>query len=245
MSEDNGQKGLMWLSPQFNLAAQPTAVYMPRLKIETAQGWEMEDPISVMYGERVIYLDGQVEDGMANAIVAQIMHLDSINSKDITLVINSPGGVVTAGLAIYDAMNDADSDISTVCTGQACSMGAFLLSAGEPGKRVVMPSARVMIHQPSGGAQGQVTDIEIHYREIQGMKDKLNKAMGGHCDMTGKEMENSTERDNFMSAEEAVAFGLADSVKTPKARAAFIPRAEMAARAAKAAKVATPKPVVN
>jgi ATP-dependent Clp protease protease subunit len=224
---------LVWMKGQlyssFNQAAMggmmqqqmpATQAYMPQLKIKTANGLEMQDPISALYQDRTVFLNGQVEDNMAQVIVAQLLQLDAANpGKDITLLINSPGGVVTAGMAIYDTMNDITSDVSTVCMGQAASMGAFLLSAGAPGKRIALPSARVMIHQPSGGFQGQATDFKIHYDEIQRMKDELNGLMGKHCGKSQQELEDSTERDNFMSSQEAADFGLIDKVRLPKAAA--------------------------
>jgi ATP-dependent Clp protease protease subunit len=228
---------LVWMKGQlyssFNQAAMggmmqqqmpATQAYMPQIRVETANGVRMEDPISALYDNRTIFLNGQVEDNMAQVIVAQLLQLDATpvkgdKSTDITLLINSPGGVVTAGMAIYDTMNDISCDVSTLCMGQAASMGAFLLSAGAPGKRIALPSARVMIHQPSGGFQGQATDFKIHYDEIQRMKDELNGLMGKHCGKSRQELQDNTERDNFMSSQEAADFGLIDKVRHPKAAA--------------------------
>lgn len=163
--------------------------------------------------DRIVFISGEVEDQMANAICAQLLFLQSQDSKKpIHCYINSPGGVVTAGLAIYDTMRYISCPVYTYCMGQAASMGAFLLAAGEKGKRFSLPNARIMIHQPSGGAQGKISDIEISYKESQRLKDMLNKMLAENCGKTLKEMEKATDRDNFMSAEEAQKFGLIDKV---------------------------------
>lgn len=163
--------------------------------------------------ERVIFLTGQVEDHMANLIVAQLLFLESENpEKDIYIYINSPGGSVTAGLSIYDTMRYIKPDIATVCVGQAASMGAFLLSGGTKGKRYCLPNARVMIHQPLGGFQGQATDFEIHAREILGIKEKLNRLMAEHTGKSYEEIVNDTERDRFLSAQQALDYGLIDTI---------------------------------
>lgn len=184
---------------------------------QTAKGERSFDIYSRLLKERVIFLTGQVEDHMANLIVAQLLFLESENpEKDIYIYINSPGGSVTAGLAIYDTMRYIKCDIATVCVGQAASMGAFLLSGGTNGKRYVLPNARVMIHQPLGGFQGQATDFEIHAREILTIKEKLNRLMAEHCGKTLEEVVRDTERDNFLSAQQAVDYGLVDQILTKR-----------------------------
>ena len=166
-----------------------------------------------MLKERVIFLTGPVEDDAANLIVAQMLYLESENpEKDIHLYINSPGGIVTAGLAIYDTMQFIKPDVSTVCIGQAASMGAVLLAAGEEGKRYCLPHTRVMIHQPNGGFRGQATDIEIHAKEILAVRERLNSILVKHTGQTMKKIKTDTDRDYFMSAEETVTYGLADHV---------------------------------
>ncbi|ALZ75118.1 ATP-dependent Clp endopeptidase proteolytic subunit ClpP [Rheinheimera sp. F8] len=184
---------------------------------QTAKGERSFDIYSRLLKERVIFLTGQVEDHMANLIVAQLLFLESENpEKDIYIYINSPGGSVTAGLAIYDTMRYIKCDIATVCVGQAASMGAFLLSGGTKGKRYALPNARVMIHQPLGGFQGQATDFEIHAREILTIKEKLNRLMAEHCGKTLEEVVRDTERDNFLSAQQAVDYGLVDQILTKR-----------------------------
>ena len=179
---------------------------------QTAKGERSFDIYSRLLKERVIFLTGQVEDHMANLIVAQLLFLESENpEKDIYIYINSPGGSVTAGLAIYDTMRYIKCDIATVCVGQAASMGAFLLSGGTKGKRYCLPNARVMIHQPLGGFQGQATDFEIHAREILTIKEKLNRLMAEHTGKTYEEIISGTERDNFLSAQQALDYGLVDN----------------------------------
>lgn len=180
---------------------------------QTAKGERSFDIYSRLLKERVIFLTGQVEDHMANLIVAQLLFLESENpEKDIYIYINSPGGSVTAGLAIYDTMRYIKCDIATVCVGQAASMGAFLLSGGTKGKRYVLPNARVMIHQPLGGFQGQATDFEIHAKEILTIKEKLNRLMAEHTGKSYEDVVRDTERDNFLSAQQAVDYGLVDQV---------------------------------
>ena len=184
---------------------------------QTAKGERSFDIYSRLLKERVIFLTGQVEDHMANLIVAQLLFLESENpEKDIYLYINSPGGSVTAGMAIYDTLKFIKPDVSTVCMGMAASMGAFLLSGGTKGKRYVLPNARVMIHQPLGGFQGQATDFEIHAREILTIKEKLNRLMAEHCGKTLEEVVRDTERDNFLSAQQAVDYGLVDQILTKR-----------------------------
>ncbi len=182
---------------------------------QTAKGERSYDIYSRLLKERIIFLTGQVEDNMANLILAQMLFLESENpEKDIYLYINSPGGSVTAGMAIYDTMNFIKPDVSTICVGQAASMGAFLLSGGAKGKRFCLPNSRVMIHQPLGGFQGQASDFEIHAREILSIKDKLNRLMAEHTGQPLDVVSRDTDRDNFMTANEAVEYGLVDSVFT-------------------------------
>ena len=163
--------------------------------------------------DRIVFISGEVEDGMANAICAQLLFLQAQDpNKQINVYINSPGGVVTAGLAIYDTMKFISCPIATYCMGQAASMGAFLLAAGDKGKRYALPHARIMIHQPSGSTNGKISDIEISYKESQRLKDMLNQILAENCGKTLKDMEKATDRDNFMSPEEAKKFGLIDKV---------------------------------
>ena len=180
---------------------------------QTARGERSFDIYSRLLKERVIFLVGQVEDYMANLVVAQLLFLEAENpDKDIHLYINSPGGSVTAGMSIYDTMQFIKPDVSTMCIGQACSMGAFLLNAGAKGKRYCLPNARVMIHQPSGGAQGQASDIHIQAQEILKIRSRLNELMAQHSGQPVEKIAQDTERDNFMSAEQAKDYGLVDAV---------------------------------
>lgn len=186
---------------------------VPMVVEQTSRGERAYDIYSRLLKERVIFLVGQVEDHMANLIVAQMLFLESENpEKDIHLYINSPGGSVTAGMAIYDTMRFIKPDVSTMCLGQAASMGSFLLAAGAKGKRFALPNSRVMIHQPLGGFQGQASDFEIHAREILFIKDKLNKALAENTGQPLDIIERDTDRDNFMSAEKAKEYGLIDQV---------------------------------
>lgn len=186
---------------------------VPMVIEQTARGERSFDIYSRLLKERVIFLVGQVEDHMANLVVAQLLFLESENpDKDIHLYINSPGGSVTAGMSIYDTMQFIKPDVSTLCIGQACSMGALLLTGGAKGKRHCLPHSRMMIHQPLGGYQGQASDIEIHTREILTIRDKLNKIMAEHTGRDIKEVAKDTDRDNFMDGKEAVEYGLIDSV---------------------------------
>lgn len=189
------------------------ASLVPIVVEQTARGERSYDIYSRLLKERVIFLVGQVEDHMANLVVAQLLFLESENpDKDIHLYINSPGGSVTAGMSIYDTMQFIKPDVSTMCIGQAASMGALLLSGGEKGKRFALPHSRMMIHQPSGGAQGQASDIHIQAQEILNVRERLNKVLAHH---TGQDIDiiaRDTDRDNFMNAEEAVDYGLVDSV---------------------------------
>lgn len=186
---------------------------VPMVVEQTARGERSYDIYSRLLKERVIFIVGQVEDHMANLVVAQMLFLESENpDKDIHLYINSPGGSVTAGMSIYDTMQFIKPNVSTMCIGQACSMGAFLLNAGAEGKRFCLPNSRVMIHQPSGGAQGQATDIQIQANNIQETKDRLNRIMAKHSGQSIEQIAQDTERDNFMSADEALKYGLIDKV---------------------------------
>ncbi len=187
--------------------------YVPIVIEKTGRGERSYDIYSRLLKDRIIMLNGEVHDGMASTIVAQLLFLEAEDpDKDIYLYINSPGGVITAGMAMYDTMNYIKPDVSTICIGQAASMGAFLLSAGAKGKRFALPNARIMIHQPSGGAQGQSTDIQIQAREIQRMKDSLNALIAEQTGQSVEKVEADTERDNFMSAKEAMDYGLVDKV---------------------------------
>ncbi|MEA3405638.1 MAG: ATP-dependent Clp endopeptidase proteolytic subunit ClpP [Pseudomonadota bacterium] len=190
---------------------------VPMVIEQTSRGERSYDIYSRLLKERVIFLVGQVEDHMANLIVAQLLFLESENpDKDIHLYINSPGGSVTAGMAIYDTMRFIKPNVSTMCIGQAASMGSFLLSAGAKGKRFALPNSRVMIHQPLGGFQGQASDIQIHAQEIMKIKNTLNQALADHTGQDIKTIEQDTDRDNFMSAQEACDYGLVDQVLTER-----------------------------
>lgn len=186
---------------------------VPMVVEQSARGERSYDIYSRLLKENVIFLVGQIEDHMANLIVAQLLFLESENpDKDISLYINSPGGSVTAGMAIYDTMQFIKPDVSTMCIGQAASMGALLLTAGAKGKRFCLPNSRMMIHQPLGGFQGQASDIEIHAREILEMKQRLNDIMAYHTGQPLDVVEKDTDRDNFMKADDAVSYGLVDKV---------------------------------
>ena len=189
------------------------ASLVPMVVEQTSRGERAYDIYSRLLKERVIFLVGPVEEHMANLVVAQLLFLESENpDKEIYLYINSPGGSVTAGMAIYDTMQFIKPDVSTVCLGQAASMGAFLLAGGAKGKRYCLPNARVMIHQPLGGFQGQASDFEIHAREILKIRDRLNRILADHTGQPIEKVAQDTDRDNFMSAEEAVNYGLVDAV---------------------------------
>lgn len=186
---------------------------VPMVIEQTARGERSYDIYSRLLKERIIFLLGEVEDHMANLVVAQLLFLESENpEKDISLYINSPGGVVTAGLAIYDTMQFIKPDVSTLCIGQAASAAALLLCAGADGKRYCLPNSRVMIHQPLGGYRGQATDIEIHARETLAIRERLNNIMAKHTKKTSDQIMRDTERDNFMSAEQSAEYGLIDKV---------------------------------
>ena len=187
--------------------------YVPVVVEQTGKGERSYDIYSRLLKDRIVMLSGEVNDAVAATIVAQLLFLEADDpSKDIFLYINSPGGVVTAGLSMFDTMNYIKPDVCTICIGQAASMGAFLLAAGAKGKRYSLPNSRIMIHQPSGGAQGQSTDIQIQAAEIQRLKDSLNQHLANATGQDVKKVEADTERDNFMSAVEAMKYGLVDKV---------------------------------
>lgn len=197
--------------------SEPRAALVPIVVEQTARGERSYDIYSRLLKDRIIFMTGQVEDYMANLIVAQMLFLESENpDKDIHLYINSPGGSVTAGLSIYDTMQFIKPDVSTMCIGQAASMGAMLLAGGAKGKRLALPHSRIMIHQPSGGAQGQASDIEIQANEIIKIRQKLNVLLANHTGQEVDKIAKDTERDNFMNAEEALQYGLVDKVFTPR-----------------------------
>ncbi|WP_345492511.1 ATP-dependent Clp endopeptidase proteolytic subunit ClpP [Orbus sasakiae] len=186
---------------------------VPMVVEQNSRGERAYDIYSRLLKERIIFMTGQVEDHMANLIVAQMLFLEAENpEKDIYLYINSPGGVITAGMSIYDTMQFIKPDVSTICLGQACSMGAFLLTAGAKGKRYCLPNARVMIHQPLGGFQGQASDIQIHAKEVLKVKNRMNELMALHTGQPLDVIEKDTDRDNFMSAQQAVDYGLVDAI---------------------------------
>jgi ATP-dependent Clp protease protease subunit len=193
---------------------EPSAQHLVPMVVEqTARGERAYDIYSRLLKERVVFIVGPIDDHVANLVVAQLLFLESESpDKDIHLYINSPGGIVTAGLAIYDTMQFIKSDVSTICVGQAASMGAFLLAAGAKGKRFSLPNSRIMIHQPLGGFQGQATDIEIHAREILDLKAKLNAMLAKHTGQPLERVAADTERDKFLGAEDAKAYGLVDAV---------------------------------
>jgi ATP-dependent Clp protease, protease subunit len=191
--------------------------YIPYVIEKTGRGERSYDIYSRLLKDRIIMLSGEVHDGVASSIVAQLLFLEAEDpTKDIYFYINSPGGVITSGMAIYDTMNYIRPDVCTICIGQAASMGAFLLSSGTKGKRYALPHARIMIHQPLGGAQGQATDIEIQAKEILRMKAELNEILAKNCGQTVKKLEKDTDRDNFMSAAEGVEYGIIDEVLIQK-----------------------------
>ena len=186
---------------------------VPMVVEQTSRGERAYDIYSRLLKERVIFLVGPIDDYVANVIVAQMLFLEAENpEKDISLYINSPGGIVTSGMAIYDTMQFIKPDVSTICIGQAASMGSFLLAAGAKGKRYILPSARVMIHQPLGGYQGQASDIEIHTREILTLRDRLNSVLAKHTGQPIERIAKDTDRDNFMDSEAAKAYGIVDAV---------------------------------
>lgn len=189
--------------------------YVPMVVEQSGQGERAYDIYSRLLKDRIIFLGGEVEDNMANTIVAQMLFLEAEDpDKDIYLYINSPGGVVTAGMAIYDTMQYIKPDVATICIGQAASMGSLLLTAGAKGKRFALPNARIMIHQPLGGARGQSTDVQIQAKELLRTRHMLNEILSERTGKSMEQVENDTERDNFMSASEAVEYGLIDKVIT-------------------------------
>jgi len=207
---DNFDEMKSRFNPQSNL--------VPMVVEQSSRGERAYDIYSRLLKERVIFVVGQIEDHMANLIVAQLLFLESENpDKDISLYINSPGGVVSAGLAIYDTMQFIKPDVSTLCIGQAASMGAILLAGGAAGKRFGLNHSRVMIHQPLGGFQGQASDFEIHAKEILATRSRLNKLLAAHCGKDESEVAKDTDRDNFMSAEESMEYGLIDKVLNARA----------------------------
>lgn len=196
---------------------EPMMNLVPMVVEQSARGERAYDIYSRLLKERVIFIVGPVEDHMANLVVAQILFLESENpDKDISIYINSPGGSVTAGMAIYDTMQFTKPDISTLCIGQAASMGALLLTGGTSGKRYALPHSRMMIHQPLGGFQGQASDIDIHAKEILNIREKLNHVLANHTGQSIDTIANDTERDNFMDSDEAVKYGLIDKVLTSR-----------------------------
>ena len=190
---------------------------IPMVLEQTARGERSYDIYSRLLKERIIFIVGPIDDNVANLVVAQLLHAESENAdKDVQLYINSPGGSVTAGLAIYDTMQFINCDVSTMCIGQAASMGALLLAGGAQGKRYCLPNSRVMIHQPSGGSQGQASDIEIQAKEILYLRGRLNEIMALHTGQTIEQIAIDTERDNFMTAAQAATYGLIDKVQEPR-----------------------------
>ncbi|HKR90824.1 ATP-dependent Clp endopeptidase proteolytic subunit ClpP [Novosphingobium sp.] len=209
-----GASGASVFGNQGKFTTDPvTGALVPMVVEQTSRGERSFDIYSRLLRERIIFVTGPVEDYMASLIVAQLLFLESENpSKDISMYINSPGGVVTAGMAIHDTMQYIKPRVSTVCIGQAASMGSFLLAAGEPGMRIALPNARIMVHQPSGGAQGMASDIEIQAREILRMRKRLNDMYVKYTGKSLDEIEKAMDRDTFLEAEEALAFGLVDKV---------------------------------
>ena len=196
---------------------------IPMVVEQTARGERSYDIYSRLLKERIIFVVGPIDDNVANLVVAQMLFLESENAdKDVQLYINSPGGSVTAGLAIYDTMQFINSDVSTMCIGQAASMGAFLLAGGAKGKRYCLPNSRVMIHQPSGGSQGQASDIEIQAKEILFLRERMNAIMAHHTGKTAEQLAKDTERDNFMTASDALDYGIIDKVQEPRANLAAV-----------------------
>jgi ATP-dependent Clp protease protease subunit len=215
MKDKYSSADLTSMAPDY-LAIQANLV--PMVVEQSARGERAYDIYSRLLKERVIFVVGPIEDHMANLIVAQLLFLESENpDKDISLYINSPGGSVTAGLAIYDTMQFIKPDVSTLCTGQAASMGAILLAGGNAGKRYGLPHSRVMIHQPLGGFQGQASDFEIHAKEILAVRGRLNRLLASHTGKKESVIDRDTERDNFMSAEQSVEYGIIDKVLTSRA----------------------------
>ncbi|MEC8633971.1 MAG: ATP-dependent Clp endopeptidase proteolytic subunit ClpP [Pseudomonadota bacterium] len=205
------------MSYSYETGSEKALGLVPMVIEQTSRGERSFDIYSRLLKERVVFIVGPIEDQMANLVVAQLLFLESENpDKDLHLYINSPGGSVTAGLSIYDTMQFIKPEVSTMCVGQAASMGAFLLSGGAKGKRLILPNARTMIHQPSGGAQGQASDIEIQAKEILFLRERLNRMLSEHTGQPMDVIERDTERDRFMSAEQSVEYGLVDQVITSR-----------------------------
>jgi len=222
MSDFNGRAGI---ASTYQLSDDLQANLVPMVVEQSARGERAYDIYSRLLKERVIFVVGTIEDHMANLIVAQLLFLESENpDKDISLYINSPGGAISAGLAIYDTMQFIQPDVSTLCTGQAASMGAILLAGGAAGKRYGLPHSRIMLHQPLGGFQGQATDFEIHAREILAARARLNQLVARHTGKKESVIDRDTERDNFMSAEESVEYGLIDQVLTSRTETEELPK---------------------
>lgn len=222
MSDFNGRAGI---ASTYQLSDDLRANLVPMVVEQSARGERAYDIYSRLLKERVIFVVGTIEDHMANLIVAQLLFLESENpDKDISLYINSPGGAISAGLAIYDTMQFIQPDVSTLCTGQAASMGAILLAGGAAGKRYGLPHTRILLHQPMGGFQGQATDFEIHAREILAARTRLNQLLARHTGKKESVIERDTERDNFMSAEESVEYGLIDQVLTSRTETEELPK---------------------
>jgi len=222
MSDFNGRAGI---ASTYQLSDDLQANLVPMVVEQSARGERAYDIYSRLLKERVIFVVGTIEDHMANLIVAQLLFLESENpDKDISLYINSPGGAISAGLAIYDTMQFIQPDVSTLCTGQAASMGAILLAGGAAGKRYGLPHSRIMLHQPLGGFQGQATDFEIHAREILAARARLNQLLARHTGKKESVIDRDTERDNFMSAEESVEYGLIDQVLTSRTETEELPK---------------------
>ena len=196
---------------------------VPMVLEQTARGERSYDIYSRLLKERIVFVVGPIDDNVANLIVAQLLYCESENAdKDVQLYINSPGGSVTAGLAIYDTMQFINCEVSTLCIGQAASMGALLLAGGTKGKRYCLPNSRVMIHQPSGGSQGQASDIEIQAEEILYLRERMNEIMAQHTGRSAEQVAVDTERDNFMTASQAMDYGLIDQVQEPRAKLASV-----------------------
>lgn len=187
-------------------------MFIPNVLEKTNSGERVYDLYSKLLEDRIILLSGEIDDNNANIIISELLYLDSISSDDISIYINSPGGSITSGMAIYDTMNYIKSDVSTICIGMSASMAAFLLSSGTKGKRFILPNAEVMIHQPLGGAQGQATEIKIAATRILKMKDKLNKILSKNTNKNLNQIEQDTERDYFMDAKEALEYGIIDKI---------------------------------
>ena len=187
-------------------------MFIPNVLEKTNNGERVYDLYSKLLEDRIILLSGEIDDNTSNIIISELLYLDSISNEDISIYINSPGGSITSGMAIYDTMNYIKSDVSTICIGIAASMGAFLLSSGKKGKRYILPNSEIMIHQPLGGAQGQATEIKIAATRILKMKDKINMILSKNTNKNIKQIENDTERDYFMDAKEALEYGIIDKI---------------------------------